>query len=192
MKKILYLILAISLISCKEEKLINKNLAPDKEIYSIINFILKNELREKDSKNIYLSEEFPLAIPNNNYFGIEGLSEIFSEKDIEFMKLQLNKRYDFRINKNLIKNRIVISFDSLNELYKENEKSDKFWERFEKKYKAQKFDAISLPIFSVDFKTVMISYGKHCGSLCGSGKTAIYRKINGHWEQIKIISIWRS
>lgn len=192
MKKIFYLILILHFVSCKQNSKDNKNLVPNDEVYGIINYILKNDLQEKDSKYNYLSEEFPLENPNNQYFGIEEMDTIFSKKDIEFMKLQMDNRYHFRIENSLIQDRTVISFDSLNKLFKENERSEKFWERFEKKYKAKKFSAISLPIFSVDYKTVLISFGNHCGSLCGSGKTVIYKKVNGKWKQIKTISFWVS
>jgi hypothetical protein len=192
MKKTLVLILLISLLACKEKNTLGSNLVTDIEVYNVIDFIIKNEFHIKGSEKSYISEEFPIPLPNVQYFGIDELTEIFSKKDIEFMKLQLDQSYAFRINERLIKVGKIISFDSLGLLYKENERSDKFWKRFEKKYKAHKFYGVSLPIFSVDLKTVMVSYGNHCGSLCGSGQTVIYKKKNGKWKQIKTISFWVS
>lgn len=133
MKKILYIFILISFITCSEKKTTYKNFVPEKEMYSIINFIIETELTGINSHNIYVSEEFPLELPNSNFFGIEELSEILSEKDVAFMKLQLERRFDFRINQNSLKNRKVISFDSLSLLYNPNERSHTFWERFEKK-----------------------------------------------------------
>ena len=192
MKNIRYLFILISFISCEEKKSTNRNLVPDKEVYTIINFIIENEFPISNSNNRYLSEEFPMILPDNEYFGIERMDKIFNKNDVEFMKLQMNKRFEFRIERTLIENKVVIPFDSLNKLYTDSEKPDKFWKRFEKKYGARKFDGISLPIFSVDYKTAIISYGYHCGSLCGSGETAIYRKVNGQWEKLTSLNRWTS
>ena len=191
MKNILYFLIIISFISCEEKKAISRNLVPDKEVYDIINFIIKNEFSKSNNNSKYLSEEFPMILPDNEYFGIEKMDTIFSKSDVEFMKLQISKRYEFRIERNLIQNKVVIPFDSINKL-RISEKSDQFWKRFQIKYDARKFDGISLPLFSVDYKTVIISYGHHCGSLCGSGETSIYRRVNGHWKKFKVISFWTS
>ena len=186
MKKIFYLTIFLSLISCNKD---SKNIVHENEIYSFINYIINTELSQKENKNKYLTECFPTPIPTDEYFGIETMNNFFDKNDVKFMKSQLDKRYHFRLKNNLIKNRITVPFDSLIKPQDKNKKSENYWENtLNDEYVNEKIDEISLPIFSKNYKTAIISFGTYGGN----GQTEIYRKSNGNWKKIKTIAVWKN
>ncbi len=52
--------------------------------------------------------------------------------------------------------------------------------------------SISLPILSADGNTAIMQISDHCGMLCGSGSTYLFKKIDGKWKLINKNMSWIS
>jgi len=192
MRKTLYILLLPLIISCTKKE--DSKTVSEKEMYSIINFVISTELPRlsNTSDKGYITESFTnsLFFRQEEYLNTNADS-LFNKKDIEFIHQQMNDTL-FKLNPDLIKSKTVVSFDTLMKLRNKGERSSKFWERFSEKYGKHEYFSISKPLFSVDKKTVIVSYGFHCGSLCGGGSTEIYRLVGKKWERIKTIETWVS
>lgn len=193
MKKDFLLLLIVIFSSCQPKE--KDELIPDEATYSIINFIAKTELNKSNNGDAgYISEGFTFLLNpgKGEYFRMNELDSIFKKEDIVFINKQINERMKFRLKSNLLKTKKIVPVDSIQNLRGNDDSSAKFWERFEKKYKTQSYSSIDMPLFTVDKKTAIVSYGYHCGSLCGRGETAIFQLINGKWKKIMLLSIWVS
>ena len=51
---------------------------------------------------------------------------------------------------------------------------------------------ISLPILSMDGKTVIIQVNYNCGLLCGEGMLYVFKKVDGRWRKEKETQLWIS
>ena len=192
MRKTLYILLFPLIISCTKKG--DTKTITDKEMYSIINFVISTELPRFSNTpgKGYITESFTnsLFFRQEEYLNTNADS-LFNKKDIEFIHQQMNDTL-FKLNPDLIKSKTVVSFDTLMKLRNKGERAWKFWERFSKKYGKHEYFSISKPLFSVDKKTAIVSYGFHCGSLCGGGSTEIYRLVDEKWVRIKTIETWIS
>lgn len=179
--KRLFVLLALLSLSCSHEE--------DKiqeESYSLINYVIQTELNEKGYITVELldsnpSQSLELYIQKN-----------LSEKDSTFINNQIRNRVAFKLNQDKVSIKKVVLRSDLDSLIKPGERSISFWNRFEAKYHEKDFSTISQPIFNKAFDLAIVSFGHHCGSLCGSGETAIYKKKNGKWTKLKTISTWIS
>jgi hypothetical protein len=62
-----------------------------------------------------------------------------------------------------------------------------------KKQRKPNRHSLSLPLFSLDNRYVIIRENYHCGSLCGYGAVKVYRRIDAdNWEYIRSVNGWIS
>lgn len=153
-------------------------------------------LLEQDLTRPAISIDFE----DEDYLGLNKYDSIFSQKDIEHIYKQasdLATSETLEINQAKTNNqnvRIIPTFQFnkfIEKIVSKNQRSE-FWEEFEKEFGTHNFYSISYPVFSLDKNTAIISFGHHCGILCGSGFSAIFQKMNGKWVQVKVIISWVS
>ncbi len=199
-KHILISLIIISFFSCKNESIKQKNgfkedkqieLVKEEKIYEVINFVLDSIIKHSEENTNYVTGEtmFFMDQDSTDYFGISKMDSIFSEKDVKFILQQRKIRMDFNLKNDLLKNKIVIPKDTLVKFSEKQKGASEFWDKFWKKYGNKGFYSISKPLFSLDNKTVIITFGINCGSLCGEWKTVIYKKTKHKWKLIKVLQI---
>ena len=52
------------------------------------------------------------------------------------------------------------------------------------------FHEFSLPVFFENYSICIFYQANNCGGLCGHGKISIYKKRDGIWDEITILSQW--
>src|SRR5690606_13345081 len=175
--------------------------------YELINQVIEENI--KSNKEIYLLLSnrdiitFPLSAideDEEDYLGLNKYDSIFSKKDIDYIykkvtDLRLSRDLDLNQDKILKQNIRIIPNNQFNKyiekIMSEN-KRNSFWDEFEKQFGIHAYYSVSYPIFSLDKKTAIISFGHHRGSLCGDGFSAIYQKMNGKWILVEYIINWVS
>jgi len=198
MKNLLFILITVITFSCQQnakvEKLaIKKQMVSDKEIYAFINEIMPYEENKDFSYCNKIADKNLMLMQTSKEF-INGIDTIFSKKDLKFLIEQTKYEIDFKLNKKLLKNKIVISGDTIKKFTQGRNKDGRsqFWDKYHKKYGEGGFCSVTLPLFSIDRKTVLVTTSMNCGRLCGEGGTYIYRKINGKWELVHTITNWVS
>ena len=181
MKTIILIFLVIINISCNHktvsEKVDQNHIVSDKEVYSFLNVVLK-----KQSKSLTTCRnEHVLEFIKDN----EELESMFNAEDLVFVNKQIENEKKFALNSDYLSSSNVIPEKIINKLFIDSKNIDTFWLEFEKKYETQSYFSVSLPIFSSNKKTVIISTEiLNRGGFGASGKT-VYRKINGEWKLYK-------
>lgn len=190
MKKYFIFILII-LISCNKEK--DSFKVTDKEIYEVINFVLK-DTKTTDSLDGTLDNYIVDKTIEPSFFtterDFERLEKYVSTEDFEFMKKQLIENNDFKLEQNKIIRKKIISNDTLNSLWnndlKSNERKNNFIRSYHNKFGNNWYEQFSLPLFSKDGNKAFIEI-----STLGSGRSIILVKTKKGWKST-IISIWVS
>lgn len=194
--KILITFLVVLIISCQNfesTKIVeNKNNEiTEKDIYEVINFILI-DMKKNDSLENYqckyivdkTTEHFFLTTNQNSK---KKLKKYFTDSDFNFMEKQVKKSKNFKLEQSKIIRKTIISKDTLDNLIDNNspKRRDEFIINFEKKFGKYYYNEFSLPLFSVDKKTVLIEIN----SFLGGGRLIILKKKNQKWKST-IVSIW--
>lgn len=162
----------------------------NKELYEVINHLIPD--------SSILINKFSVFDDSVKIRGvIERFPTHFKPEDKEFMYAQVYDKKS-RIKKRFIegKQKRLFSERKIRRFFwfvgrKDRGSLDKRWDRFHKKY-GKGFYRISKPIFSKDKSVVIITQGFHCGGLCGSGGTYVYKKVDGKWEMVEMYSLWIS
>jgi hypothetical protein len=194
--KILITFLVSLIISCQdfESTKIEKNQnneITESEIYEVINFILI-DMKKSDSLENYQGKYIvdkttePFFITNNQN-SKKKLKKYFTNSDFNFMENQLKESKNFKLEQSKIVRKTIISKDTLDNLIDNNspQMRDEFIINFEKKFGKYYYDEFSVPLFSIDKKTVLIEIK----SFLGGGRLIILKKKNKKWEST-IVSIW--
>jgi hypothetical protein len=197
--KIISILIIFLLFSCKQKESVNeikteKELVTELELYEVINFMLPAIKSNNQMNSNYVTEDVMMKIVSkeNNYLELDKMDSLFTKNDAEFIKKQLKGIDKFKLKQKLMLDKIIIPSDTLSKFQNNKINSLGFWENYRQKYGNKGFHTISLPLFSLDKKTVIITIGFHCGGLCGGGATEIYKKINGKWTLIKTLNNWVS
>lgn len=177
--KIILSILIILSFNCQGQ---NKNIL-DEEVYDVINFILKNGT-VKYHKNLRIVTEDP-NIRTDRFFNKELLNNFFDNENSNYILEQFSSSKDFLLNYRYISNMQIIHLDKMLS-YKKLKKG--LWSFLAERYKEEGFVFVGKPLFTIDKKRAVISYGYYCGGLCGSGYRVILKKINKTWMIEKEIS----
>lgn len=177
-KIILSIILVLSL-GCKAQ---NKNIS-DEEIYDVINFILKKGT-VKYHKELKILTEDP-NIKTDEFFDKKLLKNYFDEKNADYILEQFFAAKDFRLSYKYIIDRQIIHIDKM--LSYKSLKGG-IWSFLAEQYKEEGFMFVGKPLFTLDKKSVIITYGYYCGGLCGRGSRVILKKRNNNWIIEKEIS----
>lgn len=201
MKKTVFVIISLILISCKQESIkqhqeLKKDLVNEKLSYEVINHILESIPKDERSFSNYLScdnEQIPHAeSKSNDYLGISKMDTLFSKLDVKYIIEQNNERRNFSLNQNFIKSKTILPNEKLRELREQSYIRNNFWKNYSKVYGKKGYYTVSKPLFSLNKEIVIISTGHRCGELCGGGSTIILKKINGKWKFIGELLNWQS
>lgn len=194
--KILITFFVFLIISCQDfesTKIVKNqnNEITESEIYEVINFILI-DMKKSDSLENYQGKYIvdkttePFFITNNQNSKMK-LKKYFTNSDFNFMENQLKESKNFKLEQSKIIIKTIISKDTLDNLIDNNspKRRDEFIINFEKKFGKYYYNEFSLPLFSIDKKTVLIEIK----SFLGGGRLIILKKKNQKWEST-IVSIW--
>lgn len=207
MKHIIFLFLLI-VVSCKKsenrkEKMIPKDGTLDLK-YEVLNqLISETESEEKFTDSyVYNISLMPISleIPINTSelpppppgFGIRlNYDSIFISKDSAYYRNEMQIFKNFKFDKNKISKNLQFTTDE--ELFKlnQNRKSD-FWTEFHKKYGIKCMQSFSVPFFNKDKTKCVVQHSFSCGYLNGRGYTAIYKKVDGKWIEVRTFDHWIS
>jgi len=116
------------------------------------------------------------------------LDTIFSTIDKNFIREQLFNFRDFSWTKGNLIHVKILSHKKISRTLRDLVKG---WKRFYLKF-GDGFATYSIPVFTVDRKYCIVNINWHCGGLCGSGGTNLYRKVSGKWVFVKFYSFWIS
>ncbi len=181
MKKIIIVYFLILNISCNHktisEKVDENHIVSDNEVYSFLNFIL-----EKQSKTISKcrNENVIELITENS-----ELKKIFTDKDLIFIKKQTENENKFEINSEYLNNVNLVSQKKIKTLFSKSRDINIFWKKFEKEFGTESFFSVSLPIFSLNKKIVIINTEFNSKGGFGYGASEVYIKVNGEWKIYK-------
>jgi len=199
---ILGLLILLSVCSCKKRLILTND--QNKQLYSLINDCIVDSLYKTDliSMDVMLfnndnkNQDSPPPPPGVFCSYSEQLfkdlidSNFIDTVDLRLFKKQMLQNGQFHLDKSQIKIR-TFSRDSLIEVLSKD-KTIKFWDYFRKKYQAKNFMIISLPLFSKDNNTILMSIDFMCGGLCGEGVVYVFKRINGKWIVIYSNREWIS
>ncbi|MBB4807964.1 hypothetical protein HNP38_003304 [Chryseobacterium defluvii] len=200
MKHFIFLILLI-IISCKKAEPQIKILQKDTDLD--LRYEVLNQLIESDSST-YAMDKFLYITTLRRVYLYENESDepkpigitlkydsIFSQKDSAYYRNQEKIILGFGFDKTRINQKLQYATDE--ELHKlDHNKGDDFWTEFEKKYGRKCIRSFSVPFFNKDKTMCIVQNSISCGYLNANGYTAIYKKINGKWTEIKSFDHWIS
>jgi hypothetical protein len=212
MKKLLYILFCITLVSCnskteeiKEGEVIvfsdNGTTIYENDIYEVINGVYEGYLseikRHKKDETLYLVYllrfvDFEDTGLNENgiknYLKNLAEQDLIEEKDIEFIHQQVQNSKEFELDQNRIKDFELIRKDTLYQLQLSSKTRNDFGCEIINRYGYSEILTISLPLFTIDKNTIIVSTGLYTLG----GRTTIYKKENGKWIWVKDISMWIS
>ncbi|KFF20523.1 hypothetical protein [Chryseobacterium sp. JM1] len=200
MKGYIFLVLLL-MISCKKSEINLNTSVIDEELdlrYEVLNQLIDNERMSTEEKNdifivplksVYLfekreDESLPLSV-------ILKYDSVFLMRDSAYYKNQAKTTFNFKLDKTKIKRPLQYATEEGLDKLTENGKKD-FWVAFRTKFGNKCFRKLSVPFFNKEKTMCIVENSISCGYLSGSGYTAIYKKINGKWVEIKIVEQWIS
>lgn len=168
-----------------------KQLVDDQTIYEFLNYNFEHkDPAFFDCENIINQEWYPCFFTHEDSLALIKMDTIFTKADTDFIFRQAEYVQYFNLNQTLLPNKNIIKIDTTKAYNNDREIRGVYYEELYKKHGP--LCTIKMPLFSVDRKTVYISTGLTCGTLCGAGATYIYRKVNGKWILIKTLNEWVS
>lgn len=163
----------------------------ESEIYEIINLVLIDKKKSDSLENYqgkYIVDKTTKAsYLNDSPNSKKNLKKYFTDSDFKFMDEQLKENENFKLEQHKILRKTIISKDTLDNLIYNNspKKRDEYIINYGGKFGNYYYDQFSLPLFSIDKKTVLIEIN----SFLGGGRSIILNKKNQKWE-LKIVAIW--
>jgi hypothetical protein len=209
MKKVLWIIMTLSLLSCKQNKVIINSINYD-EFYSALNELIKLEFPNVKMivgetmpvyKNIFsyypeteTGENEPPPPPppppgivyyNNTTFSFFAFQYNLDSTDAKFMFQSIDSTKKILID-SLKVNLIVIEKKKMQEIFSQKTElfSDK-WKIFRETYGEGCLIEASTPIFNSNFTKLIITVKKNCGPPDGEESTFILAKINDKWRVVE-------
>ena len=200
MRNYLFVILLL-LICCKTSEEQKGIIPKDENLdfrYEVLNQLIDSDsLSYKQNSFIYSSTLKSVYLYENESYEPKTLGitlkydSVFSQKDSAYYRNQEKKTFNFRFDKRKVKQKLQYATDE--ELHKLNEiKNSDFWSEFNKKYGNKCIRRFSVPFFNKDKTMCIVQNSVSCGYLNANGYTAIYKKINGEWKEIKSFDHWVS
>lgn len=200
MRNYLFVILLL-LICCKTSEEQKEIIPKDENLdfrYEVLNQLIDSDsLSYKQNSFIYSSTLKSVYLYENESYEPKTLGitlkydSVFSQKDSAYYRNQEKKTFNFRFDKRKVKQKLQYATDE--ELHKLNEiKNSDFWSEFNKKYGNKCIRRFSVPFFNKDKTMCIVQNSVSCGYLNANGYTAIYKKINGEWKEIKSFDHWVS
>src|SRR5690606_12356472 len=194
MKKILYILFCITLISCnskkeeiKEEVIVfsdNGTTIYESDIYEVINTFFEDN-KYKNKKGHLSVSGFDSHFP----YGFKARFQkdsVFSADDITFIlqQIECDDISTFDLKQKYISGYKIISREKIYNFNKDVILAAKdFWEEFYKVLGVKELNYIHLPLFSIDKKTAFIYFGSMNVNdpFGGKRKMDIYKKENNKW-----------
>lgn len=165
-----------------------ERLIPDSVLCETINcFINDTSIEEFKQCNRFVDKVGWKVLRAEDSLMIIKLDTLFSKDDLDFIFDQNRNSIYFNTGE-CLKNKLLISGDTLRKI----NRRDDFWDEFHKRYGKDGFCIISLPLFSRNHNIVIIRYSRSNGRLNASGGIFIYRKIANKWTKIMCIDGWIS
>ncbi len=196
MKKVLIcLSCLILIISCRKDEIkIERTLGYSAIIEdSLIYYFLNNTLLKENDIYKYCNT----VLNKKPFYTVNGESpflkkidtiKFFSVADKEFIKRQYDNSKYFSLNKNLLKNKIVVEIDTT---LKTREERRVFYDNLLNKFRC--YSSVSVPIFNSSKNIAIVECEYICGLMCAEGGTFIYRKNEKNvWEIIMVVDRWIS
>jgi len=176
----------------------NQNLS-----YELINQVIDDHIIQDKAYFLLYQMRFMPFSPHENsddYLELSKYDSILSDEDIKHIYRQIDDLIlskDFDLQQDRIKNQNItilpiLQYNQFRDKILAENKKLAYWEELEKEFHIYEYYSISYPVFSIDQQTAIISFGHHCGSLCGNGSIEIYQRKNGKWVSIKYITNWVS
>jgi hypothetical protein len=217
MKKLLYILFYITLISCnskteeiKEEVVVfssDGTIIYESDVYEVINALFTDNEKTNILDGIDYSGELLSVYPNSDYIHTEelGMLDIVMEEDKDFIFKQVTF-----LNKYDLKQEVFFDFKIIPRVEIENlrgswEKEfmddlqngitynwEEFSNKFKKKYQKTDFYYITIPLFSKDKNTAIIVFGYQFIPHGGNGELYVYKKENNKWVRTKKGFSWLS
>jgi hypothetical protein len=154
----------------------------EKEIYEIVNDICKNldetSMKDEGQKYFYLIDNDSIYQDKTKNL-VTSLNRYFSSEDMRFINQQIQLRKNFKYKKEFLNSKQVLSSKTIEQLIskKDNNNRNSFYELYEEKFGKKTFCSISVPLFSLDKKTVFVKVNRLHG-----GFSLIYQKVNDKWQ----------
>jgi hypothetical protein len=144
-------------------------------------------LSRADANNIAMKKIGPDGIIRSRIEQIAADSLVITEKERAYINTEIEKMQDYSWGKNQFLNVRSITADTIKKAFA------KFggWDALRKKGISRIYN-FSNPIFLRSDTFCFFYYGYGCGSLCGEGQFAIYKKQKGKWVMFTMLSRWVS
>lgn len=176
-------------INCSESKPAIKT-NDETIIYEFINYFIQRKEMPAFRNNYPLLDRelshYSLSAKDSTYFVNE--KHIFSKDDWSFILKQASQLDSFRIKNELLKGRTVISSDSLRSLDINSNLNDVI-SLLHHQYGANGVNSLSLPLFSLDRKKVIITY-EFIEKGGGMGGVYVFQKDILGWKLLEQLQIW--
>lgn len=198
--KYILLILALIAFSCNQPE--NKNtkpltiqpkevLVPDTVYTELVTHLLAQDSNLVSECNLITTFEPLFNMGEHGMVKVEELDSLFTPDDLPFIQSQFERMEEFQMPNEAVKGKVLISTKAFL-AYRSQNPSGSFQQYLDKVYDSGEYCIVAKPVFSLDKKTAIVHTGYVCGGMCGSGSTAIYRKVNNKWKKVKDISTWIS
>lgn len=205
MRNLFWIIIAVSILTCKGNRTIENNPTYYNEFYSALNELIKTKFSkvtmivdetmpvyknmigsypQPKEDNDVLSPPPPLGIIyyDNNTFDYFILSNQLDSSEAKFMYSSIDSTIIIKIDSTRTDLRLIQQ-DKMVEIFNRKTEyySDK-WEEFRKIYGSGCFIRISTPVFNLNYTKMIISIQKNCGPPDGVDYAFILEKSNGNWR----------
>ena len=169
------------LIGCNSKFSIENEISvSEKEIYQIVNHVC-NELDRNTERE---GQTYFYLLENNSIYFDEtkkvrtSLNLYFLKDDIPFIVKQIKSNDSFKFKNSFLNSKQVLSTKVISQLIEESKNSKySFDELYENKFRKKLFYSISVPLFSVDIKTVYVEVNR-----IHDGFSLLLKKVNGKWQ----------
>lgn len=163
-----------------------QQLVDDTTIYEFLNTAIESDsLNLKLCNAIVAREYYPLFSDRSEATRILRNIKGLSTTDIDFIYQQSLYSPKFELKKEKLKTEKRLIVPDSCEIF---DKNKNYWHNVQQQFGS--FCSISLPLFSTDRKTVLISYSYRCGGLCGDGGYYVFRKENAAWTLASVLEEW--
>lgn len=163
-----------------------QQLVDDTTIYEFLNTAIESDsLNLKLCNAIVAREYYPLFSDRSEATRILRNIKGLSTADIDFMYQQSLYSPKFELKKEKLKTEKGLKIPDAC-----NIQDKAYWCHISKQFGS--FCNISLPLFSEDRETALISYSYNCGVLCGHGGYYVFRKENTTWTLVSVLEEWVS
>ncbi|WP_116786885.1 hypothetical protein [Flavobacterium psychrotrophum] len=158
-----------------------KKLIDDAMIYELINSCMATDTSYFKMSDIIIGTEFSPIFSSREK--ISKADSIFKKEDVDFIYEQARYGPLFKIDERKLKIKKNIILPELCDVFGEDQKE--YWENIHNQFGS--FTTISMPLFSRDHKTAIISLSYDCGMMCGYSGKYIYKKTASRWQ---LITVW--